>query len=87
AYCLGENEDKLSAFSVPVVDTTGAGDSFVAGFVHQLLQTGIQNLKDAEVVKKIIAYASAAGALTTLKPGAIASQPTDSEVESFLKEH
>ena len=87
AYCLGENEDKFSAFSVPVVDTTGAGDSFVAGFVHQLLQTGIQNLKDAEVVKKIIAYASAAGALTTLKPGAIASQPTAEEVENFLKEN
>jgi fructokinase len=87
AYCLGENEDRLPAFSVPVVDTTGAGDSFVAGFVHQLLQTGVQNLKDAEVVKKIIAYASAAGALTTLKPGAIASQPTALEVESFLKEH
>lgn len=87
AYCLGENEDKFPAFSVPVVDTTGAGDSFVAGFVHQLLQTGVQNLKDAEVVKKIIAYASAAGALTTLKPGAIASQPTAEEVEKFLKEH
>lgn len=87
AYCLGENEDKLPAFSVPVVDTTGAGDSFVAGFVHQLLNYGVQNLKDAEVVKKIIAYASAAGALTTLKPGAMASQPTAEEVEKFLKEH
>ncbi|AFY58429.1 sugar kinase, ribokinase [Rivularia sp. PCC 7116] len=87
AYCLGENEDKLPAFSVPVVDTTGAGDSFVAGFVHQLLNYGIKNLSDAEVVKKIIAYASAAGALTTLKPGAIASQPTVEEVENFLKEH
>ncbi|MEM6400749.1 MAG: carbohydrate kinase [Cyanobacteria bacterium P01_D01_bin.116] len=87
AYCLGENEDKFPAFSVSVVDTTGAGDSFVAGFVHQLLNYGIQNLKDAEVVKKIIAYASAAGALTTLKPGAIASQPTAEEVESFLKEN
>ncbi len=87
AYCLGENEDKFPAFSVPVVDTTGAGDSFVAGFVHQLLNYGVQNLKDAEVVKKIIAYASAAGALTTLKPGAIASQPTAEEVEKFLQEN
>ncbi|MEO1376180.1 MAG: carbohydrate kinase [Cyanobacteria bacterium J06635_10] len=87
AYCLGENEDRLPAFSVPVVDTTGAGDSFVAGFVHQLLNYGVQNLRDAEVVKRIIAYASAAGALTTLKPGAIASQPTAEEVESFLVEH
>ena len=87
AYCLGENEDKLPSFSVSVVDTTGAGDSFVAGFVHQLLNYGVQNLKDAEVVKKIIAYASAAGALTTLKPGAIASQPTAEEVEKFLSEN
>lgn len=87
AYCLGENEDKLPAFSVPVVDTTGAGDSFVAGFVHQLLNYGVQNLKDPEVVKKIIAYASAAGALTTLKPGAIASQPTALEVENFLNKY
>jgi len=87
AYCLGENEDKFPAFSVPVVDTTGAGDSFVAGFVHQVLNYGIQNLRDAEVVKQIVAYASAAGALTTLKPGAIASQPTASEIESFLKDN
>ncbi|MBE9213474.1 carbohydrate kinase [Plectonema cf. radiosum LEGE 06105] len=87
AYCLGENEDKFSAFSVPVIDTTGAGDSFVAGFVHQLLDHGVQNLNNPEIAKKIIAYACAAGALTTLKPGAIASQPTASEIESFLKEH
>ena len=87
AYCLGENEDKFPAFSVPVVDTTGAGDSFVAGFIHQLLNYGVQKLSDAEVAKKMVAYASAAGALTTLKPGAIASQPTASEVEKFLEEH
>lgn len=87
AYCLGENEDKLPAFSVPVVDTTGAGDSFVAGFIHQLLSYGVQNLRDADIVKQIIAYASAAGALTTLKPGAIASQPTEDEVNNFLKEN
>lgn len=87
AYCLGENEGKLPAFSVAVVDTTGAGDSFVAGFVHQLLHNGIQNLSNPEVVKQILTYASAAGALTTLKPGAIASQPTAVEVENFLQEH
>jgi fructokinase len=84
AYCLDENEGKLPAFSVPVVDTTGAGDSFLAGFIHQLLTHGIQSLKDKETVHKIIRYASAVGALTTLKPGAIASQPTQSEVEAFL---
>lgn len=75
AYCLGENEGKLPAFSVPVVDTTGAGDSFVAGFIHQILTYGIQSLNDKETVTKILNYASAAGALTTMKAGAIAFNP------------
>jgi fructokinase len=87
AYCLGGNEGKLPSFSIPVVDTTGAGDSFLAGFIHQLSQHSIQNLNDVETVKRIVTYASAVGALTTIKPGAIASQPTAAEVEAFLASH
>lgn len=87
AYCLGENEGTLPAFSIAVVDTTGAGDSFLAGFIHQLIQYGIQSLSDGETAKRIVTYASAVGALTTIKPGAIASQPTAAEVEAFLASH
>ena len=87
AYCLSENEGKLPAFSVPVVDTTGAGDSFVAGFIHQLSQVGIHSLADPQTAQRVVSYASAAGALTTIKPGAIAAQPTVAEVEAFLKLH
>lgn len=86
-YCLGENEGKLNAFSIPVVDTTGAGDSFLAGFIHQLSQQGIHQLSDPETAKSLVTYASAVGALTTIKPGAIASQPTAAEVEAFLASH
>jgi fructokinase len=84
SYCLAENEGKLPAFSLPVVDTTGAGDSFLAGFVHQLNEYGIQALSDPQIAKSVITYASAVGALTTINPGAIASQPTAQEVETFL---
>lgn len=84
AYCLSENEGKVPAFSVDVVDTTGAGDSFVAGFVNQLCQLGIYSLSDPETAKRVITYASAVGALTTMKPGAIAAQPTAAEVTAFL---
>ncbi|MDJ0674979.1 MAG: carbohydrate kinase [Calothrix sp. MO_167.B42] len=87
AYCLSENEGKLPAFPMAVADTTGAGDSFSAGFVHQLLIHGIKALGDPEIAKQIVTYASAVGALTTIKPGAIASQPTAAEVEAFLAEH
>jgi fructokinase len=84
AYCLGGSEGVLPSFPVKVVDTTGAGDSFLAGFIHQLSQHGIQKLADADTVKRIVTYASGVGALTTIKPGAIASQPTAAEVEAFL---
>lgn len=84
AYCLGGNEGKVPSFPVKVVDTTGAGDSFLAAFVHQLNQQGISSLQDPNVARSVVKYANAAGALTTIKPGAIASQPTAAEVESFL---
>jgi fructokinase len=87
AYCLSENEGKLPAFPISVVDTTGAGDSFLAGFIHQLSQLGIHSLSDGETAKRIVTYASAVGALTTIKPGAIASQPTGTEVDDFLTSH
>lgn len=83
-YYLGGHEGHLNAFEVESEDTTGAGDSFVAGFLHQIAQNGLQSLSDPEMAKKVILYASAVGALTTTRPGAIAAQPTPAEVEAFL---
>ena len=85
-YCLSENEGHVSSFDIDVVDTTGAGDAFVAGFLHQLCHQGIKSLTDGETAKNIVTYANAVGALTTMKPGAIASQPTAAEVETFLSQ-
>ncbi|MBF2089534.1 MAG: carbohydrate kinase [Synechococcales cyanobacterium K44_A2020_017] len=83
-YYLGDHEGKLPAFSLDVEDTTGAGDSFLAGFIHQLCQRGMEALKDADQVRQMVTYASAVGALTTLRAGAIAAQPTAAEVAAFL---
>ncbi|OKH40084.1 carbohydrate kinase [[Phormidium ambiguum] IAM M-71] len=87
SYYLAKNSDKIPAFSVKVVDTTGAGDSFVAGFIHQLCQQGTEALTNAETAKNMVIYASAVGAITTTKAGAIAAQPTPKEVEEFLNSH
>lgn len=84
AYCLSNNEGKLAAFSMDVEDTTGAGDGFVAGFLHQVCQQGVQALSDVDTAQAIVTYASAVGALTTTRAGAIAAQPTGAEVEAFL---
>jgi len=85
SYCLNDNEGKVTPFTFQVVDTTGAGDAFLAGFLHQLCQQKISSLNDAETVKEIITYACAVGGLTTTKIGAIAAQPTSDEVTAFLQ--
>jgi fructokinase len=86
SYCLSENEGYVPAFNVHATDTTGAGDAFLAGFLHQLCQQGIKSLSEPQTAQEIVTYASAVGALTTMKPGAIASQPTAAEVDAFLQQ-
>ncbi|WP_026097448.1 carbohydrate kinase family protein [Baaleninema simplex] len=84
SYCFGEVSGDIPAFSVQAQDTTGAGDGFAAGFVHQLCLRGVETLQDAETVREMVEYASAVGGLTATKPGAIAAQPTAEEVRQFL---
>lgn len=84
-YCVADREGKVPAFAVNVVDTTGAGDAFVAGFIHRLCQDGMKQFHTAESTEKVIKYASAVGALTTTKPGALAAQPTAADVDYFLQ--
>ncbi|WP_310428441.1 carbohydrate kinase [Chamaesiphon sp. VAR_48_metabat_135_sub] len=76
-YWLNGETGQQPAFTVDTIDTTGAGDAFVAGLLHQL-GTGQSG---AEIVR----YASAAGALTTQQAGAIDAQPTDTEIRQFLQ--
>lgn len=83
-YCLSDNEGKVSPLSVGVKDTTGAGDAFLAGFLHQLCLRNISSLSNPQIARDIVIYACAVGGLTTTKPGAIAAQPTAREVETFL---
>ncbi|MFX1491698.1 MAG: carbohydrate kinase family protein [Promethearchaeota archaeon] len=64
-------------FDVEVVDTTGAGDAYAAGFIHFYQQ----HLPLEEVVKRSNACAS----LQIMQPGARAGLPTAGEVEEFIK--
>ena len=65
----------------PLVDTTGAGDAFTAGLIHQLLQT------DACAIdpERIIRFAAACGALVCSGAGAIDPQPDTAAVLKFLQ--
>ncbi len=83
-YYLKGNVGSVPAFDIDVEDTSGARDAFTAGFVHQLMRQGIACLADESTAKEVVTYASAVGALTTTRPGAIAALPTANEIEVFL---
>lgn len=59
------------SYEVDVVDTTGAGDTFDAAFIDAWLQ--------GHRVQEVLAYACAAGALSTTKAGGYDGQPTRAE--------
>ena len=81
AWCFGSSSGVMPAYPVDVVDSTGAGDAFLAGLLHQLCQQP-QRLDggSAEVVR----FAGACGALVCSGAGAIDPQPTQLQVEQFL---
>ncbi|MGB3299375.1 MAG: carbohydrate kinase [Phormidesmis sp.] len=83
-YWLMGNAGAVPGFIVDVEETLGASDAFTAGFVHQLLQKGTCCIEAAESARNVVMYASAVGALTTTRPGAIAALPSAKEVEVFL---
>ncbi|MGD6846451.1 carbohydrate kinase [Rossellomorea aquimaris] len=76
-------------FQVDAVDTTGAGDAFIGGFLTVLIKnkTGKGNLK--EFVEKnseeLLMFANASGALTTANKGGINALPSIEEIEELSK--
>ena len=66
----------IAKLSDPVVDTTGAGDAFNAGFAVALTEN--QNIKDA------VSFASATAGLSTTKIGTANSMPIRDEIDKIL---
>lgn len=72
------------AFEVECVDSTGAGDAFLGVLLHQLKRS---DLSDTRKLEDALAIASAAGALTTQKAGALQGQPDACQLGAFLAQH
>jgi fructokinase len=73
---------------VAAIDTTGAGDAFLAGLLHQLVgQPGLlQEPVAAGAVEQALRFAAACGALVCRGAGAIDPQPSEPQVLAFLGE-
>lgn len=82
AYFLADASGEVPGFKVEAIDTTGAGDGFVAGLLAGLLDGGLQF--ERAVVEAALRLGNAVGALTTTQRGAIPALPTRAAVEAFL---
>lgn len=76
---VAENGDifHIPSYKVKVVDTTGGGDSYTAGFVHA--KSRGYSTKDA------VRFAAAVAALNILTPGASTDLPSEKETLEFMK--
>lgn len=78
------------AFQVNAVDTTGAGDAFIGGFLSCLLRDGVTIAGLESYVEKnsdyLLAFSNASGALTTTRKGGISALPTFEEIQQLLSE-
>ena len=75
-----------SAYDVPVVDTTGSGDAFLAGIIFNIMKLN-KNIHDMSSVEITIMldFANAVGSLVATRPGAISAFPTPREIAHCMQ--
>ena len=66
------------------IETTGAGDTFCACILHNVLEYGLDD-RGEESLRDMLRFANAAAYLVTTKKGAIRSMPEKEQVVQLLK--
>lgn len=78
-------------FAVDAIDTTAAGDAFVAGLLQRLVEHGVgaaglaPAFDDAAIRTDLLRHAAACGALATTRRGAFAAMPGRGDVRALLE--
>lgn len=85
-YTAGERTGQVPSPHVQVVDTTGAGDAFMAALLDCLLvhDLNIEAIAD-DALSRIVQRACAAGALAATSYGAIPSLPDHESVDAMMR--
>lgn len=89
AFFFGANtslHDSCPAFTdVNTIDTTGAGDTFCACVLHEILCGGLRFFTK-ERLHKMLVFANAASSLITTRKGALSVMPDRAEIMKLISE-
>ena len=84
SHCFyGGRHVYASGFKVRTIETTGAGDTFCACVLHDVLQNGLDDRTD-ESLSAMLRFANAAAAIVTTRKGALRAMPTLPEIQALL---
>lgn len=84
-YVTRKQHGYMPAYKVKTIDAIGCGDGFLGAILHRL--TKFESLSEAlasESLNDIVRFATAAGALTSTKRGALPALPFKADVDDFL---
>ncbi len=85
----GVIKGSVPSFDVNPIDSLGAGDSFMSALLYMMVKKNIApdlNKVGEKNLYDILRFANAAGAIATLKKGAIPSLPGIARIEKFMSE-
>lgn len=89
AYYLDGNQKEVvveqAAFiQNNTIETTGAGDTFMACVLHHILQKGLKNLSEKDLLE-MLQFANAAASIITTRKGALRVMPSFEEIQSMIQ--
>ncbi|NII09937.1 carbohydrate kinase [Oleiagrimonas sp. C23AA] len=88
-----DSDGTLTAYKVPAVDTTGAGDAFVGGLIYGLEQAGVTPdslgafVTHASQRDDVLRFAAACGAVAVSRRGSFEAMPTPETARQLMAEH
>lgn len=87
AIC-GQNILTLRGFDVETIDTVGAGDTFWGAFLYQILSSHFDlDDPDETALSEALTFSNAAGALSTMRNGAITAMPAHEDIVNLVKQN
>lgn len=83
AYYKDLKSDAPAFLDVPTIETTGAGDTFFACIINYILEHGLTDLNQTQLLE-MLNFANAAAAIITTRKGALKVMPEKNEIEALL---